>query len=150
MTREFLSLGWQAHSHYVSRLEEERAIEEKKNKEKQEKAAKELEEEKARTAAKKETEGLVDKEKKLNVDETKHTEMMDVGTDLFKEANAKLKEALKTKDMKQIAVAQAMLDAAEKQILQARTKLQETRTEQRVIEKRKQSVMDSFVAKKPK
>ena len=76
-----------------------------RKREKQEKAAKELEEEKARAATKKETEGIVDKEKKLHIEESKHMEMMDVGTDLFKEANAKLKKVLKTKDMKQIAVA---------------------------------------------
>jgi len=39
--------------------------------------------------------------------------------------------------MKQIAVAQAMLDTAETHIREVRTQLQETRTEQRVIEKRK-------------
>jgi len=73
---------------------------------------------------------------------------MDVGTELFKDANAKLREAMKTKDMKKIAVAQAMLDTAEKQIEEARMKLGTTRSEQRVVEKRKQSFMDSFVAKK--
>jgi len=150
MTREFLSLGRQAHSHYVARLEEERANEEKKRKESQEKILQQLEEEKAWTAVTKEKEGIVNKEMQLKMEETKHTEMMDVGSDLFKEGNAKLKEALKSKDMKQIAVAQAILDTAEKQIQEARSKLQETRTEQRVIEKRKQSLMDSFVAKKPK
>jgi len=92
----------------------------------------------------------VNKKKKPNVEETKHTKMLDVGADLFKEANVKLKEALKIKDMKQIAVAQAMLDTAETRIREARTQLQETRTELRVIEKRKQSFMDSFVAKKHK
>jgi len=76
--------------------------------------------------------------------------MLDVGADLFKEANVKLKEALKTKYMNQIAVAQAMLDTAETRIREVRTQLQEIRTEQRVIEKRKQSFMDSFVAKKRK
>ena len=96
------------------------------------------------------SEDIVDKEKKLNVEETKHTEMLDVGTDLFKEGNVKLKEALKTKDMKQIGVAQAMLYTAETRIRETRTQLQKTRMEQRVIEKRKQSFMDSFVAKKHK
>ena len=76
--------------------------------------------------------------------------MMDVSTELFKVANVKLKEALKTKDLKQIAVAQAMLDASEKQIEEARSKLQETRTEQRLVEKIKLPLMDSFVAKKSK
>ena len=46
MTREFLSLGRQAHSHYVNRLQEERENEERRKKEKQEKVAKELEEKK--------------------------------------------------------------------------------------------------------
>jgi len=41
-----------------------------------------------------------------------------------------------------------MLDTAEKQIEEAREKLETTRSEQRVVEKRKQSFMDSFVAKK--
>src|SRR5438132_1245477 len=88
-----------------------------------------------------------EKEMKLHIQESKHAEMMDVGTELFKEGNAKLEEALKNKDMKQVAVAHTMLDAAEKHI-EARIKLQETRKEQRIIEKRKQSLMDNFVAKK--
>ena len=53
----------------------------------------------------KEKEGIVNKEMQLEMEENKHTEMMDVGSDLFKEGNAKLKEALKSKDIKQIAVA---------------------------------------------
>jgi len=56
--------------------------------------------------------------------------MLDVGADLFKEANVKLKETLKTKYMKQIAVAQAMLDTAETRIREVCTQLQETRMEQ--------------------
>ena len=75
---------------------------------------------------------------------------MGVGTELFKEANMKLKESLKTKNFKQIAIAQAMLDAAETHIQQACTKLQKTRTEQRIVEKRKQSAMDRFLTKKVK
>src|SRR6266516_2553373 len=47
MTREFLSLGRQAHSHYVARLEEDGFNKEKKKKEIPEKAAKEQEEERA-------------------------------------------------------------------------------------------------------
>ena len=86
----------------------------------------------------------------MSIAESKHTEMMEVGTELFKDANAKLREAMKTKDMKKVAVAQAMLDTAEKQIEEARKKLETTRSEQRVVEKRKQSFMDSFVAKKQK
>jgi len=69
----------------------------------------EQEEERVRAASRKTSEDVVNKEKKLNVEETKHTKMLDVGADLFKEANVKVKEALKTKYMKQIAVAQAML-----------------------------------------
>jgi len=150
MTCEFLSLGRQVHSHYVARLEEDRMNKEKKKKEAQEKAAREQEEERVRAASRKTSEDIVNKEKKLNVYETKHTEMLDVGADLFKEAHVKLKEALKTKDMKQIAVALGMLDTAETHIREARTQLQETRTQQRFILKRKQSFMDGFVAKKRK
>jgi len=50
--------------------------------------------------------------------------------------------------MKNVAVAQAMIDTAEKQIEEARMKLETTGSEQRVVEKRKQSFMNSFVAKK--
>ena len=119
MTREFLSLDRRAHSHYVARLEEDRINKEKKKKETQEKAAKKQEEERVWATSRKASEDIVNKEKKLNVEETKHTEMLDVRADLFKEANVKLKGALKTKDMKQIGVAQAMLDTAE-----TRTQLQ--------------------------
>jgi len=96
MTCEYLSLGRQAHSHYFTRLEEEREVAQKKKKEKEEKVAKELEQEKARAAAEKVNEGIVEKEKKLSIAESKHSEMMEVGTELLKDANAKLREAMKT------------------------------------------------------
>ena len=76
--------------------------------------------------------------------------MMDVGTQLFKEANEKLKAALKAKDLKQVAVAQAMLDSAQKTIDGANMKMNETRNEQHVVAKKRQSMMDNFVAKKLK
>ena len=114
MTCEFLTGGRQAHSHYVIRLEGEKLLAEKKKNDKEDKAVKALEEENARAAARTETKSIADKEKELNIEEVKHTEKMEVRTDLFKEANAKLKAALKTKDFKQIAVAQAMLDAVAK------------------------------------
>ena len=42
------------------------------------------------------------KEKELSIEEIMHTGMIDVGAELFKEANVKLKSGLKTKDLKQI------------------------------------------------
>ena len=105
---------------------------------------------KSRAAARTETKSIADKEKELNIEKVMHTEKMEVRTDLFEIANAKLKAALKTKDLKHIAVAQALLDAAEKQIEDACAKLLETRNEQDGVEKWKQSLIDSFVSKKTK
>ena len=79
----------------------------KRRKESQEKILQQLEEEKTWAAVTKEKEGIVNKEMQLKMEENKHMETMDVGSDLFKEGNAKLKEALKSKGMKQIGVAQA-------------------------------------------
>ena len=76
--------------------------------------------------------------------------MKDVGTQLFKEANEKLKAALKAKDLKQVAVAQAILDSGQTTIDGANMKMNETRNEQHVVAKKRQSMMDNFVAKKLK
>ena len=44
---------------------------------------------------------------------------MEVGDTILKEANAKLRAAVRNKDFKEVSVAQAMIEAAEKKISSA-------------------------------
>lgn len=46
---------------------------------------------------------------------------MEVGDAILKEANAKLKAALKNQDFKEVSVVQAMIEAAQKKISTANT-----------------------------
>jgi hypothetical protein len=123
MTKDFLSLGRQAHASYVARIEEEKAATDRIKKEAAAKAAEEKEKKMLAEKYQHEKEAITCKEKELEQKEIKHTEMMDVGTQLFKEANEKLKQALKAKDLKQAAVAQAMLESAQTMIDGANTKI---------------------------
>jgi len=93
---------------------------------------------------------MKDKERELEAAERQHNSDFSVGTQLIAEASGKLKDALKNNDLKQAAVAQLMLDTAQQHMDIAQSKLQSTREELRTVNKRKQSAMDKFIAKKPK
>ena len=96
MACEFLSLGRQAHS-FLCHPIRRRKVKLEENERKAQKAANEVDEKKGRAVAIKEAKGIASTEQKLHVEESKQTEMVDVGTVLFKEAKAMLKEAKKSK-----------------------------------------------------
>ena len=74
---------------------------------------------------------------------------MEVGDAILKDANEKLQAALKNKDFKEVSIAQAMFEAAQK-IRSAKTGLQQTREQQKPVSKRKQSIIDSFLSQPSK
>ena len=120
ITKQLLQLGRSAHAHYAMRLEKER-------KEKQEaqnqltlqrEQALQMEAQKQRLS--KEKKDLQCEEKDLERQERAQQDSMEVGDTILKEANAKLQAALKNKDFKEVSVAQAMIEAAQKKIDQCR------------------------------
>ena len=68
----------------------------------------------------KEKKDLQCEEKDLERQERAQQDSMEVGDTILKEANAKLQAALKNKDFKEVSVAQAMIEAAQKKIDQCR------------------------------
>ena len=71
---------------------------------------------------------------------------MEVGDTILKEANAKLQAALKNKDFKEVSVAQAMIEVAQKKISTANTGMQQAREQRRSVSKRKQSIINTFLS----
>ena len=90
------------------------------------------------------------KEKQLERQETAQQDCMEVGHATLKDANEKLQAALKNKDFKEVSIAQAMFEAAQKKIRSAKTGLQQTREQQKPVSKRKQSIIDSFLSQPSK
>ena len=92
------------------------------------------------------------KEKELERQEAAQQECMEVGDTILKEANAKLRAAVRNKDFKEVSVAQAMIEAAEKKISSANKAMQQTREQQQSVSKRKQTIINTFLSQpsKPK
>ena len=75
---------------------------------------------------------------------------MEVGDTISKEANAKLRAAVRKKDFKEVSVAQAMIEAAEKKISSANKAMQQTREQQQSVSKRKQTIINTFLSQPSK
>ena len=71
---------------------------------------------------------------------------MEVGDTILKEGNAKLQAALKNKDFKEVSVAQAMIEAAQKKISTANTGMQQAREQRRSVSRRKQRIINTFLS----
>ena len=144
VTKQLLQLGRSAHAHYVTRLEKERKEKEEAQKQLTLKKEEALQMETQKQKLAKEKEDLQSKEKQLERQETAQQDSMEVGDAILKDANEKLQAALKNKDFKEVSVAQAMIEAAQKKIRSAKTRLQQTREQQKSLSKRKQSIIDGF------
>ena len=141
ITKELLKLGRFAHSNYVKRLEEER-----KEKEKREQRAALFEKEKKELEKQtKQRENLQKKGKDLEKKETEQQQEIEIGNKILEEANQKLKEALKNKDFKEAAVAQAMLESGRKKIDDANKLIMTTRERQKNILKRKDGLLKKLL-----
>ena len=84
--------------------------------------------------------------KELERKERARQDSTEVGDTILKEANAKLQAALKNKDFKEVSVAQAMIEAAQKEISTANTGMQQAREQRRSVSKRKQSIINTFLS----
>ena len=75
---------------------------------------------------------------------------MEVGDTIWKEANAKLRAAVRNKDFKEVSVVQAIIEAAEKKISGASKAMQQTREQQQSVSKRKQTIINNFLSQPSK
>ena len=94
----------------------------------------------------KEKEDLQSEEKELERKDRAQQDSMEVGDTILKEANAKLQAALKNKNFKELSVAQAMIEAAQKKISTTNTGMQRARGQRISVSKRKQSVINTFLS----
>lgn len=149
ITKKLLSLSYSACRSYKAHLEEE-----KKLKEKQLKAAQMLEEEKKKAELleqdlRTKKDSIINIETKSKAMIEKKKELQSSADALLKEANERLKEAIKEKDNVKIRIAQGILEAAEKTREQERDQEQSTDKINRIIHKRKTNLID-FLTKPPK
>ena len=125
VTKQPLQLGRSAHAHYVLRLDKDKKEKEEAQKQLtlQKEQAAQMEAQKQQLA--KEKKDLNSKEKELERQEAAQQECMEVGDTILKEANAQLRVAVGNKDFKEVSVAQAMIEAAEKKISSANKAMQQ-------------------------
>lgn len=148
IAQEFLRLGRSAHARYQCRIEEEKrqADLQRQRKDDEDRKMKELRKKADEMTAHNEKSRSAEKE--LNKAESKQRDDFEVGDRLLEQGAERLKIALEKKDMKEVALAQAMIEAAQKKIHDVKGDLDATRKAQKKIEKRKQSLIDSFVSSK--
>ena len=85
------------------------------------------------------------KERELERKERAQQDSMEVGDAILNEANAKLQAALKNQDFKEVSVAEAMTEAAQKKISTANTGMQQAQEQRRSISKTKESIIKTFI-----
>ena len=138
------------HAHYVLRLDKDKKEKEEAQKQLtlQKEQAAQMEAQKQQLAKEKNLD-LNSKEKELERQEAAQQECMKVGDTILKEANAKLWAAVRNKDFKEVSVAQAMIEAAEK-ISSANKAMQQTREQQQSVSKRKQTIINTFLSQQVK
>ena len=125
VTKQPFQLGRSAHAHYVLRLDKDKKEKEEAQKQLtlQKEQAAQMEAQKQQLAQEKKD--LNSKEKELKRQEAAQQECMEVGDTILKEANAQLRVAVGNKDFKEVSVAQAMIEAAEKKISSANKAMQQ-------------------------
>ena len=150
ITKQLLQLGRSAHAHYVLRLDKDKKEKEEAQKQLtlQKEQAAQMEAQKQQLA--KEKKDLNSKEKELERQEAAQQECMEVGDTILKEANAKLRAAVRKKDFKEVSVAQATIEDAEKKISSANKAMQQTREQQQSVSKRKQTIINTFLSQQVK
>lgn len=84
------------------------------------------------------------KETDLNIREAGAKADFDTYSLLLKEANERIKTAVKKSDMDGVKIGQAMLEAAQKKTVKARNTLELIRDEQKQIERNKRTMLDYF------
>ena len=125
ITKQLLQMGRSAHAQYVLRLDKDKKEKEEAQKQLtlQKEQAAQMEAQKQQLAQEKKD--LNSKEKELKRQEAAQQECMEVGDTILNEANAKLRAAVRNKDFKEVSVAQAMIEAAEKKISSANKAMQQ-------------------------
>ena len=76
--------------------------------------------------------------------EKEHTEELVIGTSILAEANQKLKNALKNKDYQAASIAQALIESAEENFLNAKNLMSDTREKQINLQNHKETMVDNY------
>jgi hypothetical protein len=148
---DLLNLTRSAYSQYKKYLDDIKKAEEaaRHEKELKTKQLKEREEQKqkkeaAAKAKRLDLQKLEAKESEINCEQEKMHSILKTSSLLLKEAEDKLKSAITTKDMDQIAVAQAMLQAANQKISSANSSIQANETKRKEIISRKRELDELY------
>ena len=145
ITRELLDLDRTSSQSYKAHLENERPKKdemEARRKEEEEKLAKQKENEHLIASEKKKIEAL---EENLKDIKSNHTEQRKVTDKLIEEANENLKKAIKAKDLVEIGIAQAMVEAATKRLSEERETAKKNECIKQKVLKRQASLISSLL-----
>ncbi|KAG8174803.1 hypothetical protein JTE90_002566 [Oedothorax gibbosus] len=130
--------------------EEQKKIKEQKEKEKLQKED-ELKKEKEMSEKLENKKQSIDKlESKVKAVALEKKEVRESALCLLKEANKSLKDAISKNDLKAVRVAQGMLEGAEKLREQEKSHEEQEAKLNKIVNKRKKSIIDAFINKKPK
>lgn len=146
ITPSLLQARRSAYAAYSKRMEEEKA---RKEKERQQRA-KEIKDNQDKQEALKELESrkrsLSEKECNIAKEQATQEEELRTAERLFLEANKRLQDAIKEKNMSEMTVVQGLLDVAKVKMEAARKKLEECRKEKEVVDSKRKMVMDRIVS----
>jgi len=143
LTRELCLAAHNAHAAYIKRVEED---ERKKAENKKKTLTYKAEEERLQIAAEKASRDKSDifqQDKKLLAQETELRADIKVAEGLLQEGNDKLVLAIKAKDMSQISLAQAMIEASQKKSVAANKQMSVVRSKQMKLNGRKRLLLTS-------
>lgn len=157
LTTDFIKKGMVAHKAYLSRLEEEKRLKsdlaEKKRQKKEEEDKERVRKEQLRKdfeGKTKQTKETILKEKMLEKKEAETKKEISLYEGMVDEANVRIKNSIKIKDMKGVQIGQTMLEAGCQKVTELRESLEQIRNEQKEVEKTKRTMLDYFCSDKSK
>ena len=139
-------MGCSAHTQYAMCPEKEQEEKEEAQKQLTLQREQALQMEARKQQLRREKKDLQCEERDLERKERGQQDSMEVGDAILKEANAKLQAALKNQDFKEVFVAEAMTEAAQKKMSTANTGMKQAREQRRSVSKTKRSIINTFLS----
>ena len=147
ITNDLLSAVRQAHRKYKERIEAEKTEAIILHRKKQEAAKQQQMDREALEKHQKKKRSLNNQESEVKQSETELKADMDKATLIFDEANARLSQAIKKKDFKEMNIAQGLLDVAKSNLDKISTAMSKCIDERNEIGKKRMRMIDSFLSK---
>lgn len=119
ITPELLRFGRSAHQHYMHRIEEEKRLAEKEKQEKEEEKIRKEAMDRAEKQLQRDNKKIQKSEEKIAEKENIQEEIFEVGDSLLQQGNERLEKGIQAKNMKEIAIAHAMIQAAQTKLKSA-------------------------------